>query len=537
MASIINAATSGGLITTADTSGILNLQTAGTTAITVDASQNVGVGVTPSAWGTTYKAQQIGQAGVLAGHTAVPAFTLASNAYENSGWKAITTNPAHRIDLSSDNNATIFYRAASVTAGNALSWAESMRLDSSGNVGIGTSSPSGRLHVNSTGAAIAYIQSTLAAGNTNVETRYISTNRIWGVGQNIIQTSSIFEVADVTAGATRLAIDSSGNLGIGTTSPARRLESRSTGGLQLRAAYDTANYIDIGHMSGATGGVINSVGDATVNRFLSIQLDGVQQMRILSTGYVGINTSTPGTNGAFEIRRGVTTGAMTNCSFSTSDAANSTFDVGHPSANVVALSAQGSHLAFYGGGALGNAERMRIDQTYGSLLVGTTSPAARLTVVNDNQTLDWALSLKTVPDSAGSNNYFLIDFRTSANYQTGYIWSNGGTTTSLATVSDYRLKNSITPMTGALAKVAQLKPVTYKWNVNNSDGQGFIAHELQEVVPDCVSGEKDGLDKEGNPRYQGVDTSFLVATLTAAIQEQQALITQLTTRITALESA
>ena len=108
--------------------------------------------------------------------------------------------------------------------------------------------------------------------------------------------------------------------------------------------------------------------------------------------------------------------------------------------------------------------------------------------------------------------------------------------TSYVTSSDYRLKNTIAPMTGALDKVALLKPVTYKWNVDGSDGQGFIAHELAEVEPGCVTGEKDAVDAEGKPKYQGIDTSFLVATLTAAIQEQQALIQSLTTRITALEA-
>jgi hypothetical protein len=137
--------------------------------------------------------------------------------------------------------------------------------------------------------------------------------------------------------------------------------------------------------------------------------------------------------------------------------------------------------------------------------------------------------------------------------------------TSYNTSSDYRLKNTIAPMTGALAKVAALKPVTYKWNVDGSDGEGFIAHELAAVCPHAVTGEKDGTqmqpyeitpaiaatyDADGIeltpfieavmgerevPKYQGIDTSFLVATLTAAIQEQQALITQLTARITALE--
>mgnify|MGYP000600365167 FL=1 len=88
-------------------------------------------------------------------------------------------------------------------------------------------------------------------------------------------------------------------------------------------------------------------------------------------------------------------------------------------------------------------------------------------------------------------------------------------------------------MTGALEKVALLKPCTYKWNADGSSGEGFIAHELAEVCPDAVSGAKDGLDAEGNPKYQGIDTSFLVATLTAAIQEQQAIIESLKARLDA----
>jgi len=94
--------------------------------------------------------------------------------------------------------------------------------------------------------------------------------------------------------------------------------------------------------------------------------------------------------------------------------------------------------------------------------------------------------------------------------------------TAYNTSSDYRLKENVAPMTGALATVAQLKPVTYTWKVDGSDGQGFIAHELQAVVPDCVTGEKDAVDADGKPVYQGIDTSFLVATLTAAIQELKA---------------
>jgi hypothetical protein len=109
-------------------------------------------------------------------------------------------------------------------------------------------------------------------------------------------------------------------------------------------------------------------------------------------------------------------------------------------------------------------------------------------------------------------------------------FNDAATTTSYNTSSDYRLKENVQAMTGALAKVQQLRPCTYKWKANGADGEGFIAHELAEVCPHAVFGEKDAAetytDEDGNqqtrPKYQGIDTSFLVATLTAAIQELKA---------------
>jgi hypothetical protein len=142
-----------------------------------------------------------------------------------------------------------------------------------------------------------------------------------------------------------------------------------------------------------------------------------------------------------------------------------------------------------------------------------------------------------------SDNGIIQEFFRGAGNQVGNIQAN---TSSVAynTSSDYRLKEDIAPMTGALAKVTQLKPVTYKWKSDGEEGQGFIAHELQAIVPDCVTGAKDAVDADGNPQYQGIDTSFLVATLTAAIQELKAIndtqaetINALTARIVALETA
>jgi len=126
-----------------------------------------------------------------------------------------------------------------------------------------------------------------------------------------------------------------------------------------------------------------------------------------------------------------------------------------------------------------------------------------------------------------------------------------GSTTSYNTSSDYRLKTDAQPMTGATARLKALNPVNFEWIADGTRVDGFLAHEAQEVVPECVSGEKDAmmeeeyevspavLDEEGNtveeavmgtrsvPEYQGIDQSKLVPLLVATIQELEARITQL----------
>jgi hypothetical protein len=182
----------------------------------------------------------------------------------------------------------------------------------------------------------------------------------------------------------------------------------------------------------------------------------------------------------------------------------------------------------------GNAERARIDSS-GNLLVGTTS-ASHDTITNGLAVVGTgavtAIGIGHVTGSGSGTNYASFNY---AGTKIGSITQNGTTAVAYNTSSDYRLKNTIAPMTGALAKVAALKPVTYKWKADGSDGEGFIAHELQAICPDAVTGQKDAVDAEGKPVYQGIDTSFLVATLTAAIQEQQAIIEQLKADVAALK--
>ena len=267
---------------------------------------------------------------------------------------------------------------------------------------------------------------------------------------------------------------------------------------------------------------------------------GVESVRIDASGNVGIGTSSPrDVAGYVSLGLNDTTGGLLDFY------ANGTRVGGivGVSGNLQIGTATATPLIFN----TDTNERARIDSS-GNFLINTTSQfgSGKTCILFDGASFV-GLSLQTTKATTGST---FTSFVNSAGSAAGTISHNGTTTVAYNTSSDYRLKEDIAPMTGALAKVTALKPCTYKWKSDGTDGQGFIAHELDEVVQGCVTGEKDATetvevkDENGNvistevrPVYQGIDTSFLVATLTAAIQEQQALITALTTRITALEAA
>ena len=110
------------------------------------------------------------------------------------------------------------------------------------------------------------------------------------------------------------------------------------------------------------------------------------------------------------------------------------------------------------------------------------------------------------------------------------------TTTAYNTSSDYRLKENVVPVVGGITRLQQLKPSRFNFIAEPSKVvDGFLAHEAQAVVPECVTGAKDAVDSDGKPIYQGIDQAKLVPLLTAALQEAVAEINALKTRVAALE--
>jgi len=278
-------------------------------------------------------------------------------------------------------------------------------------------------------------------------------------------------VSIATGGTTAVTVDSSQNVGIGTTSPTQKLDVSGT----VQSQYN----------AGTNDAVVGS--------------------------YNFYNTNSSASSNP--IRASIVAGREN--------------------------SAWGAYLQFNTStGTSAVAERMRIDSS-GNLLVGTTA-------LPSSSGGNYGASLTKTVSGSSYTGRLLIGHGDSTGAR-GAAFYYGSTptligaidltttSTSYATSSDYRLKENIVPMTGALAKVSALKPVTYTWKADGSDGQGFIAHELAEVVPDAVTGEKDAVNEDGSIKPQGIDTSFLVATLTAAIQELKAELDTVKTELATLK--
>jgi hypothetical protein len=355
--------------------------------------------------------------------------------------------------------------------------AEAMRIDSSGNVGIGTTTPSTNLNVYNASSAIISVD-----------------------GDNTSQFRGS-RYANDASGAQILARKARGTL----ASPSA-VNSADQAGVINFQVYGGTNFRNVAQVQGACEAFTSDTNVAGTLFFLT-NAGGTtltERMRITAAGNVGIGTTVPGAK-LTVVSSATPTIAALQVGFSGS---NNYYD---------------ANLQVFRNGS--QTESMRIDSS-GNVQIGATSNLDNARLQVNPPVNAWAIATRS-PSSSGT--YYYINF-SAAGTQTGYILSANGTTTAYVTSSDYRLKENIAPITGALDKVAQLKPCTYTWKVNGSAGEGFVAHELQEVCPGAVTGEKDG------DEMQGVDYGKITPLLTAALQEALAKIETLEARIAALET-
>jgi hypothetical protein len=441
-----------------------------------------------------------------------------------------------------------------------------------GNVGIGTSSPTYKMEIDG-GSAETRLR--ISTSGTDADEAGIilanSTKTAFNDGIQIAHGAGITTFKDL-AGEVQMAIDvSNSRVGIGTSSPAHKLDVQHTitsGGSDAIANFGTSDsgawansghqvviggpsvltytgliiYSDStsgnGQVSFADGRGANDSWRGSVNYnhgndSMTFATNAAERMRITSSGTLLLNggdvtVSTSVENGTAQFK---TLNANT-------DPAEEQFYVGNNLGNVDLGNKRGA-LKFF----TGITERMRIDSS-GNVLVATTSSTAPHTLTSgEGLMINSSLYLSI---ARSSDSLFLN--RTGSNGGVARFYRDGGTdvgsisvtTTATAynTSSDYRLKENVVDMTGALDRVDALRPSRFNFIADSETTvDGFIAHEVQAIVPEAVTGEKDAVDEEGNPIYQGIDQSKLVPLLTAGLQEAYALINNLKSRLEALEQA
>jgi len=411
--------------------------------------------------------------------------------------------------------------------------AGTLYLDVSENrVGIGTTSPSKELDV---------VGTIKATGADNANTMEVfggtTTNQSFGLlvdaGTSAADYAARFRKSDNTV---IMEVSGNGNVGIGTDNPASKLHIFDGGS-------SVNNTITFGNPSATPKAEIKHT--ASGNEFLNISCKGTtsgfgniafytgptpdERMRIDSSGNVGIGTSSPSAPLTVSKSTGYTEVTVASGSQEIDLFTNST------GSTCGLLTASNIPIIFYNN----SLERMRIDSS-GNLLINNSTGAGG-TPPNSGFVLETGGNIKFRVSSNGSA---ASQYYNASGTIVGSVVVNASST-AYNTSSDYRLKENVDYDFNALNRVAQLKPARFNFIADaDTTVDGFLAHEVQDIVPEAITGEKDGVDDKGNPDYQVIDQSKLVPLLTKAIQElsdkvdnQQTIINDLKTRIETLENA
>jgi hypothetical protein len=323
-----------------------------------------------------------------------------------------------------------------------------------------------------------------------------------------------------------MRIDSSGNVGIGTSSPNSNIGFGIGNDIKISQVAGTAHQagnagsvgLTISDGGGHSGVFVNNTHDGTYSdqsiTFKTAEggiSAATERMTITSAGNVGIGTSSPSL--PLHIN-----GSSAGDGIVYSRSGTEYFRIDDTGTDMNIKTTGGGHTITFN---TSGSERMRIDSS-GNLLVGTATIYGQITSQSDGTKFQYA-SHNT--DTSGATQTSFRFMRNTADV--GSI-----TTTSSATAyntsSDYRLKENVVADWDATTRLKQLNPVRFNF-ISNPDTtvDGFLAHEVQDVVPEAITGTHNEVDDEGNPVYQGIDQSKLVPLLVKTIQELEARIAAL----------
>ena len=471
--------------------------------------------------------------------------------------------------IESVNGAESSY-APLTTVGSYFAWnngSEQMRLTSTG-LGIGTSSPAYKLDVDR-GASNGIVA---RLGRTSGQALYVfadTTSVFMGSDTSLATSISFNETNDnielYTNNTRRALLDSAGNLGLGVTPSA--------------FAFRVAQQIGAAASISAAGGSNSSLAEFGANRYLNSSGNEIY----IGNNYATLYQQNNGAHQWFQAASGTAGNVISFTQAMTLDASgNLGVGVTSPSARLhvasgdanVALiatsrasgafiqynlAASGAGLGYLGASSQfmstgtssdfgiraeanllfatgGNTERARIDSS-GNLLVGKTS-SGTTNIGVESRADGTFIATKSGSTSATET---MVVYSTGASALRFYVSMDGtvnATSIVITAISDERLKENVRDINTGLDAIMALKPRRFDWREgkgqDKKDVAGFIAQEFETVFPECVNTSKAGAD---GIEYKNINHETLIPTLVKAIQEQQALITQLTARITALETA